>query len=544
MGGIKAVTPTSQGFAQVFDTSGVVEDVIRMQKDEEQRTKELNKTRLAYDPKGLYAKDIPAYQELMSEYQQYIADNHNSLLNSGENMEVWQKKQAYENEIKNFVAGSTGYNQMYYTALQKSLDDPKYQNPENKEFMEIAGRGTTVKDFRDGESWGNVVSDLKRNNNINFETIADSVFKAISTQEEIPGEQSTGIGGRVFYPVEGKITYDDEKLDAYLGSIMNNNASEVGRDIKDEYKGDLQAFKEAILPTLIQRETKRMQDYSQGKTDGDGTAPLGFHDSDIAVGSTTSINEPQQVYDPVSDKMVSLSPDEGGVKQRKLATVNRTTNEDGSSTTKSGGGQVLQFSGAGLAFEGALSNAHNLTTGEPISEAEAQVYKSNKVLEVGNYWKATNDLPIKLKSGNSITISAGAPLPDLDEMLENGEITEQERNRIMRKGAGDLIQAFEGVVLESKPDEVSLMQRAANAKWTEEKMKSEGGAIYTIVPLDEYKAQINSAIGTKRPKLADAAMANGMTSLDFLMETKNIKLDNTYMNFFGNKEAQTKSTLR
>ena len=102
---IKALTPTSAGFAQVFDTSGSLQPLIQRRAE---MTDKLNKTRLNYNPEGLYDEDIPAYQQLMAEYDNYVSDNHNAILNSSENMEVWRGKRKLENEIKNFIAGSKG----------------------------------------------------------------------------------------------------------------------------------------------------------------------------------------------------------------------------------------------------------------------------------------------------------------------------------------------------------------------------------------------------------------------------------------------------
>jgi hypothetical protein len=254
---IKSLTPTSAGFAQVFDTSGFVQQV---KQTRQQRREKLNKDMLHYDPSGLKPEHIKAYQGLMQEYQDYVAENHSKLLNSSENMETWRGKQGLENEIKNFIAGSTNMNKDYLGGLNMTLTHKKYINEENEKLMEQYNKEITVEDFREGNAFFPVMKSLNRNTEIDIPQIADRIFKTIAS--EVPGADPETMSkmaaeGIDLYAIAQEYKYDPAKLDAIIQGYYSGK-DELGGDIRHDYE-TVEEFKEAISPFLkTEGETRLM----------------------------------------------------------------------------------------------------------------------------------------------------------------------------------------------------------------------------------------------------------------------------------------------
>ena len=546
MAGIKALTPTSAGLAQVFDVSSYRdEEMAKRQKMEEK----LNQTRLQYDPKGLYKEDIPAYQQLMEEYRAFVADNHAALTNSGENMAVWRKKQDYENEIKNFVAGSMNKNGMYLQYINRAVDDPKYQNEHNTQFAAQAKRGITLDEYRKGDLsvWNVGMDNLQRNINFDAFSAAKEVLatigQTVTNMADVKGELAKG---RNFYEVMQEINYDPEMLDTKLEQIYTE-ASERGRDLQYQYKS-MEEFKEAMIPALIKQSSRDLQSFSLGKAGGDG-APKGVYSATMNVGSTTTLWETEQEMQDIPTKGMTgkekramkekqqMTDVKDALHQYNLGTVNRATTEAGQTKAVTSGGQVLKLDGMNLSIITKPEQGMNLNTGKAVTAEEAQIYQSAKVIEVGNYWRAKQNVPIKLDGENgsnrTITVEKGTFMPDIEAMYQDKMISQKTRDNLMKFNQGKLLERVEGAVLQADPEEVNIFQKAEGTTYSGTTGQSKGGKTYVVVPLSTVKASINSAINTKYTELAEMS---GGDPLDYYMQANNIKLDDTFLDFWGADE--------
>lgn len=545
MAGIRAITPTSAGLAQVFDVSSYRDEEMAKRAKMEEK---LNQTRLQYDPKGLYKEDIPAYQQLMEEYQKFVADNHAELANSGENMAVWRRKQDYENEIKNFVAGSMGKNSMYLQYINRAIDDPKYQNKENTDFAAQAKRGITLDEYRKGDLgvWNVGMDNLKRNINFDAFSAAKEVFATIGKSvQNMAGLKSELAKGRNFYDVLQEIQYDPAMLDDKLEQIYTE-ASERGRDLQYQYKS-FDEFKEAMIPALIRQSSQDLQSFNLGGG-GDGAAK-GVYSATMNVGSTTTLWETEQEMQDIPTKDMTgkerramkekqqMTDVSDALHQYNLGTVNRATTESGQTKAITSGGQVLKLDGMNLSIITKPEQGMNLQTGKQITPEEAQIYQSAKVTEIGNYWRAKQNIPIKLDgangSGRTISVEKGTFMPDIEAMYQDKMISQNTRDNLMKYNQGKLLERVEGAVLQADPEEMNIFQKAEGMSYSGTTGQSKGGKSYVIVPLSTVKASINSAINTKYTELAELS---GGDPVDYYMQANNIKLDDSFLDFWGADE--------
>jgi len=248
---VKATTPTSAGLAQVFDLSGFAEQAKEQQKERKQerlmQRERLNKTMLHYDPKGLMRNHVGAYQKLMEGYQKYVADNHSQLINSSENMEVWQGKTALENEIKSFTAGSMQMNQDFYRAGPMVLKDDSFINAENEAAMAGYLKEGTVEQFREGTLFQPIMQNLNRNYLVDEDKLVDSAREFLAPETELelgaePGFDATRVTNRL----------DQKAFDTWSFETYNQKNRDGG-DLRNKFK-TLEEFQESISDRIVETE--------------------------------------------------------------------------------------------------------------------------------------------------------------------------------------------------------------------------------------------------------------------------------------------------
>lgn len=238
---IKATTSTSAGLAQVFDTSGVVQ---YNREKEAEKDQKLEKSLMEYNPDGIWKRDIDYFKSKYDEYMKFVADNHDSLTDPSDNIDLWQKKLDMENQLTNIGINSSAAKQDYYNALQLYAKDDKWYNQGNKDM--IAGMlNASPEDYESGDAWRSISDQMLRNTNIDkkkyMSMIANTGVQKFGVDQELTDElKEAGYTG-----VRKGIAYDDEKVTSILKQEWDgsgNDAIELHQDYPD-----FETFKEDML---------------------------------------------------------------------------------------------------------------------------------------------------------------------------------------------------------------------------------------------------------------------------------------------------------
>jgi len=545
---VRPLTDISKGAAQVFDVSGVAD--LQREKDAKKNAdmEKLMANSLNYDPSGLYREDVTVYKDMMQDYQKWIGENNEALLNPGENIDVWQEKQFKENRIKNYASGSKNKNAQFNSATQMALQDKKWNNPENTSYLVGIG-STSQDDFDKGEGFFNVFDGLARNSDTDMLKYAGLVEKQMADiGKKVKPEEAEGMPGYIKFGEDTYYSYNEEEVKALLDVFWSRKRSAEAGDLHSDYKDSEDPFQAFYEDTMALVRKRGESGESWTKKSADGKAPKGAYVAQPQLGSSQTIVETGGgiTYTKDQIKQAGRTGKELsaglGTYGAGLATVNQgySVGEDKSKagTTK---GQVMRVDGMGLTIDLPPRGATNITTGKPILGDESHVFKKSQVTEFGNYWWAVKDviIPIIGDKGNeieSITIETGSPIPDLQELLDNGKITKGTKDRILNKTYGN-VQPGLGMVMVSDPEVTGVFGKAKGADYVETVGASESGKIFTVVPVEGYEAALNSALADLYPDLAE--MYDGNTLENILAP---IKLDNSYYDYWDQRPK--KSGLR
>ena len=541
---IKPLTDISKGGAQVFDVSGVAD--LQRHKDAKKNAEieKLMANSLNYDPTGLYREDVSIYKDMMEEYQTWIGDNNEALLNPGENIEIWQEKQFKENRLKNYVAFSKNKNTQIDAATKMSMSDPKYMRDDNLSNLANVG-ATSQADFDSGLTSSNYITDLNRNytdlkDNYQYAAIVeDALGKVI--EKTMPGREvdKDGIRGMMM----GTTTSVDLPRDMVkeaLTDLFNTNKPE-GRDLTHKYRNEEDPIGAFVDDVMLW--TRSDKGYAEGLTKASGTS-----------GGTISQNELD------ARTMVSLQPKSGYKTLETVYNTDRTTQEvdivNSKGKTKKGdvegyypktyvnkngitknteiletvghiGESVLYFNDRqDVVVEGSIGgSAFNLATGEKVKFDEIQNIQSTSVSEVGDYRVTTKDdvwltmsVPTgeKDKNGMPVKISSrrkyekGNPLPDMDELLDDGIITQAEYDRIVKTESIP----FRGAIVYASSEPLKYWQSSGSAA-----RKAGASPQPWLIPYNEIQGRANSAMrqstaSKENPEGRDIESYNVFTSAE------------------------------
>lgn len=234
---IKPLTNIQSGWAQSFDTSGLVQAAYEAR---EKRRANLEKNFKQFDPSSIWYRDTKKFQEM---YNDYLSTYSNLWDKASKNdmsavMELKQK----ENNLLNFVAGSKGAEQMMKYAQNLMLSNPKYNNEENQNLLNgiITGDlyGGLEKGYESGDAFNNTfIKDFKRNINIDLSSAVSELSK-LGTPSATP-ESSKVIPGTNQSRVKSAIEYPDDQIDQYAASTWENgDGKNTPEDLKARYGED------------------------------------------------------------------------------------------------------------------------------------------------------------------------------------------------------------------------------------------------------------------------------------------------------------------
>ena len=399
MGSFKALTPTSAGFAQVFDLSGIAEGAkerrLERKKDRTAKQARLDKTMLHYDSKGLMTNHVPLYQELMEEYQGFMQDHNAELVSPGDHLTLQKERTQKENEIRDFISGSMQMNQDVGRVMPMVRTNDSYINPENEDMLDGYLAPATREQYESGNLFQPVMKNLNRNYLVDEEGLMDEAKDYLKSKDEWVENIELGMDATRTTEKLDREAFDEWAIKKYNGQNRD------GGDLRGRYE-TIEEFKQSIEDRLVPKEdvsySRQRQETQTKPTEADRKREYAIQDRDQSNAYTHS--------------SVSRTTPTG--KKSWTGTVKvETKNQDVS--LRLYGKNTYGFntpSGNGAAIKVQVPQAYNLTTGqvEEVPESANNMY----VTEVSDMYmnESGADILIPLRNGGNYVVKPGDPLPD------------------------------------------------------------------------------------------------------------------------------------
>jgi len=254
---IRPLTPTRAGWAQSFDTSGIVQAAYE---ERENRRKRFEKNIKEFDPSSVWYRDIPEFSKKVNQYYSFISDNYDKLTSKSRNIDTWQEMKSMENDLLNFSAASKSMGAQVKQAQNLMLQRPDlYDTAENRKLIDdrITGAawGSLEEGYKTGEAHNNTfMNQFARN--IHLDTTGMTKQLMAFGEEDIQNPETALIGEKkdiqaYKYPIQ----YDMEGLsnqirDWWENGYMSGTTRITGEEIQRKFNGDVEAFAQKVAGGL------------------------------------------------------------------------------------------------------------------------------------------------------------------------------------------------------------------------------------------------------------------------------------------------------
>jgi len=470
---IKATTPTQAGFAQVFDTSGIVQYAAQKKA---QRQELIQKERLEYDPKGIFRRDIPQLQKMHNELSNYISSNPEAFSNPSDNLEQWQTAENMKNRIRNFVELSKGLKEEVNNG-SKQLSNEKWLNDDNEKML---ANTYAVPDYNDIESaFGFTSSAFRRNTDIDWDQyIGVTENTAIDT---ISAADAKNMPDK-YIVSKGKV-YDKDLVVEALAPMMNKKSIQ-SEDIRYEYGDDVNKFAEDVIAMADKGTTLQVASKASDKA-----GSLADRKAEFAVTSTDTSNA-------ISSKGNAYGYTTEVQDGRKTTTKNESRSADVGSESR-----YMYNINAPIALGGfKISEGINMDTGEVFTESKAKGYDDFVVTEIGEYRVSTQPIKLTLKGSNTpTTFHPGEALPPIEELQESD--TDDYGLYVSSEGMSNDVAPYTemayGFASDGKMDFFELSEGQSTTDFIQSK-GYQGN--HVMIPLDLVESRLEGAVGYKTGK--------------------------------------------
>lgn len=251
---IRATTPTSEGWAQVFDTSGIAQAAMA---EKEKRHKRFEDNIKSFDSAQVWHRDIPEFTKKVNDYYTEVAENYETYSNPSGNIEKYYELKAMENDISNFTVMSKAMGQNVDKASKLMLDKPGlYDNEANRALVDgqITGSayGGLTAGYESGQAHNSsFMKDFNRNIQIDTEALQESMQKFGTP--DIEQVKTADIAGRKG-AYQHKINYNLEAMSKFLKGrwdegYMEGNNFISSEDLKRRF-GEFESFAEEAAGNL------------------------------------------------------------------------------------------------------------------------------------------------------------------------------------------------------------------------------------------------------------------------------------------------------
>jgi hypothetical protein len=294
---IRPLTPTNAGWAQSFDSSGLVS---ALYEDRENKRKRFEKNIKSFDPNTVWYRDIPEFSKKVNDYYSFISDNYDKLSNKSQNIELWQQMKDRESELMNFSASSKAMGQQVKQAQNLMLQRPElYDTAENRQLIDdvITGQrwGGLPKGYETGEAMNNTfMNQFNRQIHLDIPGMTQAIQKTGA-----PGDARVQDISDDLQEVRRSIEFDQEATMNLLEGMWTEGFGKAsGGEVQKKYGGDFQRFAQEVLSGLKreddpQTRPKRAESSSGGSdskffisSGGAGYSAAGLHGATETVGRT------------------------------------------------------------------------------------------------------------------------------------------------------------------------------------------------------------------------------------------------------------------
>lgn len=513
---IKPTTPTSAGFAQAFDTSGLVQ-IAAAQKAK--RDKRLADMAIEYDTKGVFKRDIPYIQKKISEFENFTLQNQNKLTNPSKHMDVYREWSDMKNGIKNTITYSISAKEGHNRALQM-LGTDRYTGDYNASVIDAYSQTPTEDQYENLSAWEDVQKFMKRNTKLDPKKYADIAKEKVFDLSPEMGGQLTSEKG-IYKKGKG---LKREDVAAALESSFFGGSLEAG-DLRYTYGEGEDGFNRFVDDTMRMVDTSpeyQVFDTGSASTKADDAASA---KADAFImereGSGSYLTEQPYIMRDMQIRKVSgvktetyKASDGQYYTQTELQAQNEARKKAAESEKKdfipiefdvtkdmSTDKKVWAW-GPSLVGNKTLSvynvpvkkpirEAYNMSSGEMASKTELRYVTQQIVREVGVYKQAKYDMNIRItdpETGKSsiMKIEKGSVLPDFVKMKNENAIDDVAWAKFIANS-----KPFQGAVVMSVPESVNFFQMApaAQNEWIENNRKA--GQESFIVPLEHVQGDID-----------------------------------------------------
>jgi hypothetical protein len=482
---VQATTPTGAGFAQAFDTSGLVQ-IEAAQK--EKRDKRLQELLVDYDTKGIFKRDIPYLQEKINETQQWVMDNHRKLVSPARHMNEWSEYQKKQSEIKNIITASIAAKEQAAKASTRLYGaNGMYLTENNKNALDMYSQTPSREAYEDWSAFDDPMKGFDRNYDLNPEKYAKAI-KYKSTGIEDTGEK---IGGKIVTKESSEV--DEEATRAALEAFWNGKGLEA-TSLHDVYKGDFEAFYQESLKMADEPEkfgiTAPVKPKEAAESAADKKAKhavvrrtgSGYHAVETVFGEQTvgKGKKATTVTAPVVQGMDDTGKEQYAIKTYGVMTV--------------GGQDNTMTFYPGIKITKNLDQAYDMQKGQILAPGEGKDFNYQVPVERSTYVTATQ--PIELtyteKDGKVIKhrYKQGEPLPDIVAMRNDGSISKDEFNRVSK-----LVNQQIGYIVAATNENINFEGLAEGEDPMH--MLKKAGARFFMVPAEGLDVEVNQQLGYK-----------------------------------------------
>jgi len=324
---ITATTPTSAGFAQVFDTSGLAQaDTAARQKKRDRFEKNIKE----FDSGQVWYRDIPEFTNKTNKYYKFMSDNYDKISNKSRNLDTWYEMKSMEGDLANFVVSSKAMGQMVDKASKLMLDKPDlYDNQANQDLIDgqITGSayGGLAKGYATGEAHN---SSFMKNFNRNIQIDTDDLQKRMQKfgTPNIEKSQIATISGRR-KSSQYKYDYDLEGISGALDEMWKNgytadNSFVSSADLQRKY-GNFEEFAE-VATSGLPEYTDPKEFTEPSESDGSNKANYQWQVSAQPSGTRAKAQHTVNVVTPKKKIGVTIAGKKIGLTTRKERTTPTT----------------------------------------------------------------------------------------------------------------------------------------------------------------------------------------------------------------------------
>jgi hypothetical protein len=484
---IQATTPTSAGFAQAFDTSGIVAyNEQRREERKKKMDKAIQDSIIDYDTKGAWKRDIPEIQRQINEVNSFASNNIEALMNPSQNIETYQQFKELQNRIKNTITYSIAAKEQNDKATSQFLrGDGRYATDRNKEILYQYQQAPSREQYENMTAFDNPMNYFDRNVP---QGLMDAEIKvAQGLVYDVPPDVGGELVDGVHLVTKGK-ALDRAKVEETMLPRFRAQTPEGG-DLRYLYGEGVEAEQKYIDDVI--KGVSTSPEYSTVRTSTAAEKKATARD----LGREAAVQFTDKSRQSYYESQFEYVPGKKRNDPEALMPISYTT-EDGKNTPSlsrygigTSGSQVMVFKPMKIMKN--VGQAYDATTGEMVTEGGGKRYKYQYPVERAKYITSNGNFELRFVNDEGKKIvhkfSKGEAVPNLKEMLNDGKITQNEYDRVI-----GYLGEEEGYMVYASNENIDYQDLASSEKI--ENMLKTGGMRLLMVPLESLDFEVDQAL--------------------------------------------------